>query len=341
MVKAFLVAAYPQNIALRRRVGLARHNTPTGLEAIIAPQSVNAPPKARASSSAAGPRTGDERQPSWWSYGMMHISNRQGFLRSTTLIDPYHVALFGGLTAHVDDDARLREIDGWIELRGSRATLRLLAQLRDFVARSVDLRALEPRATLPQGVQSALREVCAVLVTGVPRQERIVGALPENLATSIEKPPEVQRPPPGWEGRTRASREEAWKEGDAAWDAWQEDRWDQNNRARWDERWDDDGRPQGRGKGKAKGKGKNKGKKRGKGKSGSESDQHWADSDNAWETNRDHWKDAPWDESGWSDVSWRSVESSSRKVWQPVKPKSTLSANAATFQPGAESAYHG
>jgi len=192
LVKALLVAAYPQNLALRRRPLMAKHNTATGLDAIVAPQSVNAPPKAKASSSS-GPRT-DERIPSWWSYGSMQISNRQGFLRATTLVDPYQVALFGGLSTTEDDTGALREVDGWIELRGPRSTLRALSRVRAAIARCVHLRALEPGAELAKGSRALLKEVVSLLQTATPRQDRIADSLPENTAQFVEKPPPL--PPP-------------------------------------------------------------------------------------------------------------------------------------------------
>merc|ERR1719356_298975 len=93
--KALLVAASPMNVAMRRRPFLAKHRTPTGLEAIVAPQSVNA--QARVGK-GSGKQDVDRRGgPSWWAYGSMQISNKQGFLRTTTLVDPYHIVLFGGL----------------------------------------------------------------------------------------------------------------------------------------------------------------------------------------------------------------------------------------------------
>merc|ERR1719409_735386 len=154
---------------------MAKHHTPTGLEAIIAPQSVNAPPKAKFHKGAPAPAEAgsDARMPSWWSYGQMHISNRQGFLRSTTLVDPYHIALFGGLTTTEDDNGALREIDGWIELRGPRATLRTIARLRECMTRCIHLRALEPFASLPKGVRALLSEIGGLLKTATPRQERL------------------------------------------------------------------------------------------------------------------------------------------------------------------------
>lgn len=193
LMKALLVAAYPQNVALRRRIGLAKHNTATGLEAIIAPQSVNAPPKAKSSSSSAVPKS-EERQASWWSYGQMHISNRQGFLRATTLVDPYHVALFGGLTTVEDDYGSLRELDGWIELRGPRATLRAVAKLRATMSRCIHLCTLESRATLSKGVKAVLDEIVSLLGTASARQERVASCLPESPAQYVEKPP----PPSEW-----------------------------------------------------------------------------------------------------------------------------------------------
>merc|ERR1719450_1939495 len=80
---------------MRRRPFLAKHRTPTGLEAIIARQSVNAQPR----QGKGGGKEVDRRGgPSWWAYGSMQISNKQGFLRTTTLVDPYHIVLFGGLS---------------------------------------------------------------------------------------------------------------------------------------------------------------------------------------------------------------------------------------------------
>merc|ERR1719436_1850598 len=96
LVKALLVAASPMNVAMRRRPFLAKHQTPTGLEAIVAPQSVNA--QARVGKGSSKQEVDRRGGPSWWAYGSMQISNKQGFLRTTTLVDPYHIVLFGGLS---------------------------------------------------------------------------------------------------------------------------------------------------------------------------------------------------------------------------------------------------
>lgn len=197
LVKAFLVLAYPQSLALRRRVGFAKHNTPSGLEAIIAPQSVNAPSKAKCSARS------DEKQPTWWSYGQMQISNGQGFLRATTLVDPYHVALFGGLRT-VEDAGALREIDGWIELRGSRSTLRSVARLRAAMTRCVHLRTLDPHVPLPEGYNVILQQVSTLLQTAVARQAYVEACLPESQSYFVEAPPSSswnQRDE--WQGRRR------------------------------------------------------------------------------------------------------------------------------------------
>ena len=209
LVTALLVAAYPQNLALRRRLGLARHNTATGLDAIIAPQSVNAPSKGKPvqTSSALGPRgegeMKQERITSWWSYASMQISNRQGFLRATTLVDACHVALFGGLSTYEDSSGALREVDGWVELRGTRGTLRCLARLRGAMSRSVHLRVLDPGRPLPVGSQALLREVASILHEAAARQERIAASLPDAPVQHVERPPPPAARPavaPSWRG---------------------------------------------------------------------------------------------------------------------------------------------
>eukprot|EP00927_Polykrikos_kofoidii_P030476 TRINITY_DN26197_c0_g1_i1.p1 TRINITY_DN26197_c0_g1~~TRINITY_DN26197_c0_g1_i1.p1 ORF type:complete len:1030 (-),score=253.06 TRINITY_DN26197_c0_g1_i1:76-2829(-) len=215
LVKALLVAAYPQNVALRRRINMAKHNTSTGLEAIIAPQSVNAPvrikPSAAAAASVAASQREDEgggsrRQPSWWSYGQLHISQKHGFLRNTTLVDPLHVALFGGLTATEDESGALREVDRWIELRSSRTTLKSLAKLREAMTRSINLRALEPGVSLPDGLRSTLREVVSLLRTATARQERISSSLHEGAPVQhVEKPPPPSERPRRARGGGRGS----------------------------------------------------------------------------------------------------------------------------------------
>jgi len=211
LVKALLVSAYPQNLAMRRRTGLAKHHTATGLDAIIAPQSVNAP--AKVGKGAGGSRS-DERQQTWWAYGMMHISNRQGFLRATTLVDPYHIAFMGGLVAGQDNSGTLREVDGWIELRGPRTTLRALARLRDTIFRCVHLRALEPSAALPIAEQKMLTAVSTLLRSAVPRQEFIISCLPDHVATPVEKPP----PPPPPQRRLEPRADQKWP-GKGSWNS--------------------------------------------------------------------------------------------------------------------------
>ncbi|CAK0905040.1 unnamed protein product [Prorocentrum cordatum] len=231
LVKALLVAAYPQNLALRRRINMAKHNTATGLDAIITPQSVNAPPKAKASTAGA-PTGGDRREPSWWSYGSMQISNRQGFLRATTLIDPYHVALFGGLHHEQDQHGALREVDGWIELRGQRSTLRVLARLRDAMSRCIHLKALEPGRGLPEGQRTVLRELATLLKAAAPRQARIASLLPEAPTAEVEKPPPPSERPKGARekggrekggGKARGKGDTSWSQdgGAGGWDSWQ------------------------------------------------------------------------------------------------------------------------
>merc|ERR1712137_338591 len=219
-VKALLVAAYPQNIALRRRVNLAKHQTSTGLDAIIAPQSVNAAPKGKAERIAA-PRS-EERLSSWWSYGQMHLSNRQGFLRATTLVDPYHIALFGGLTTSEGSGGMLREIDGWIELRGQRATLRAMKRFRDAISRCINLRTLDPGARLPNGARNTLAEICTLLRSAAARQERIISCLPESFACPVERP----LPAPLKDGRQASGMQRQNNNGYAqVWETWEGAQW--------------------------------------------------------------------------------------------------------------------
>eukprot|EP00746_Dinoflagellata_sp_MGD_P008971 gnl/MRDRNA2_/MRDRNA2_118056_c0_seq1.p1 gnl/MRDRNA2_/MRDRNA2_118056_c0~~gnl/MRDRNA2_/MRDRNA2_118056_c0_seq1.p1 ORF type:complete len:498 (+),score=102.65 gnl/MRDRNA2_/MRDRNA2_118056_c0_seq1:57-1496(+) len=280
LVKALLVSAYPVNLALRRRVGNAKHNTSTGLDAIIAPQSVNAAPKGKPDPNKD--RSGD-RLASWWAYGSMHISNRQGFLRATTLVDPYHIALMGGLSVMEDETGAMREIDGWIELRGGRATLRALARLREEVFQAIHVRALEPKSDISDGVKSVLTEVKRLLHTVVPRQERISQLLPDQAAQTVEEPP----PPPPPEQRHKSR------------DRWRGKSGGKSNS--WNDSWDswEGGYNERRGKGKGGGKGsdhKGTGSKSGKGQSWKSS---WEDGwSNSWES----WdQTSSWDDSSWDD----------------------------------------
>lgn len=198
MRKALLVAAAPMNLAMRRRPFLAKHRTPTGLDAIVAPQSVNAQQR-------AGPGKEFDRRggPSWWAYGSMQISNKQGFLRTTTLVDPYHVVLFGGLSVEhqggraqdqpeqslEDDEQALEGLDGggpvalideWIELQGSDETVRQLSYLRDEIRRCIHLKVLAPGEPLPEASQWLLDEVATnVLRSATRRQNRTVSLLPQ------------------------------------------------------------------------------------------------------------------------------------------------------------------
>eukprot|EP00928_Gymnodinium_smaydae_P070037 TRINITY_DN5397_c0_g4_i1.p1 TRINITY_DN5397_c0_g4~~TRINITY_DN5397_c0_g4_i1.p1 ORF type:complete len:1912 (+),score=496.69 TRINITY_DN5397_c0_g4_i1:159-5738(+) len=207
LLKALLVASYPVNLAMRRRPFLAKHRTPTGLEAIIAPQSVNAQPRAGkgASKGAEVDRRGG---PSWWAYGSMQISNKQGFLRTTTLVDPYHIVLCGGLAVERkpdewaewygeedkdtedQDDFQIEDgnsggavavIDDWIELQGSDESVRLLSYLRDEIRRCVHRKVLDPNSTLPDTSQWLLDEAVNVLRGAGRRQRRMLGLLPQQL----------------------------------------------------------------------------------------------------------------------------------------------------------------
>jgi len=202
---ALLVAASPVNVAMRRRPFLAKHRTPTGLEAIVAPQSVNA--QQRPGKGGGGGKEQDRRGgPSWWAYGSMQISNKQGFLRTTTLVDPYHIILFGGLGVEHRREATegrgkqpeeeasgptveglewagpLTLIDDWIELQGSEDTIYLLSYLRSEIRRCIHLKVLDPSGQLPESTQWLLDEVATgVLRTATRRQNRTLWALPQQL----------------------------------------------------------------------------------------------------------------------------------------------------------------
>jgi len=206
MRKALLVAASPVNVAMRRRPFLAKHRTPTGLEAIIAPQSVNAQPRGN---KGAGKGEVDRRGgPSWWAYGNMQISNKQGFLRTTTLVDPYHIMLFGGLgVEHRKDVEKYEEempeegedvaelategleplapvsmIDEWIEPQGSEDTIWLLSALRAEIRRCIHLKVLDPTGWLPETSQWLLDEIAtSVIRTSTRRQGRVLSILPQQM----------------------------------------------------------------------------------------------------------------------------------------------------------------
>jgi len=201
MRKALLVAASPVNVAMRRRPFLAKHRTPTGLEAIVAPQSINAQPRqGKGGSKGEVDRRGG---PSWWAYGSMQISNKQGFLRTTTLVDPYHIFLFGGLgveyyresepsgghtaddssaalaTEGLEDLAPVSMIDDWIEPQGSEETVWLLSALRAEVRRCIHMKVMDPSNSLPENSQWLLDEIATnVIGTATRRQARILSILP-------------------------------------------------------------------------------------------------------------------------------------------------------------------
>mmetsp|Transcript_76467 Transcript_76467/g.237437 ORF Transcript_76467/g.237437 Transcript_76467/m.237437 type:complete len:757 (-) Transcript_76467:10-2280(-) len=178
LAKGLLVAAFPTFVALRRRLNTVKHNTRIGLEAIVSPQSVNAP--AKTGKQAPVLSRDDANTPTWWAYGQMQIdTHKQGFLRQVTLIDPYHVALFGGLTSAGDASGCLREIDGWIELRGGRRSREALGVLRAEIRRCVHVAALGTGEPLPGRSRGALDAALKVLRLAGPRAEQLARLLPE------------------------------------------------------------------------------------------------------------------------------------------------------------------
>ncbi|CAK0882406.1 unnamed protein product [Prorocentrum cordatum] len=254
MRKALLVAASPVNVALRRRPFLAKHRTPTGLEAIVAPQSVNA--QARVGKGGGGKDMDRRGGPSWWAYGSMQISNKQGFLRTTTLVDPYHIMLFGGLSVErqqrpghgkgakgkgkqaaeddgddgfavegLDGGGPVAVIDDWIELQGQEESIRLLSLLRSEMRRCIHLKVLDPKAPLPEASQWMLDEaVTGVLRTATRRQSRLTSLLPQQLVL----PPGgthkmATHRPQGWRAEGAEGRpSEGWRSGGRPAEDWRE-----------------------------------------------------------------------------------------------------------------------
>jgi len=181
LAKALLVSAFPSFLALRRRLNTVKHNTRIGLEAIVSPQSVNAP--AKVGKQAPAMSRDDANTPTWWAYGQLQIdTQKQGFLRQVTLIDPYHVALFGGLTSITDANGALREVDGWIELRGGRKSREALSILRAELRKCIHLAALGDGEPLPPQSQVALDAVLETLRMAEPRAEQVKQLLPERVA---------------------------------------------------------------------------------------------------------------------------------------------------------------
>jgi hypothetical protein len=288
---ALLVASYPVNMALKRRPAMAKHNTKSGLEAIVSPQSVNAPPKAKAAQKAATDLEDGRRAPSWWSYGSMQISNTQGFLRDVTLIDPIHIALFGGLETHVER-GKLREIDGWIEVRGSPDLLRTLAGLREKMKEGVNLRALgaccDCSGIFPEAYREVMTEIVQMLKAAGPRLQYLTELLPDhgpNSKYSVPPRPDVVIPRKSLAGGRNGKGGKSGK--------------------------DKGGKDRGKGwsEGKDRGKGRNDGKSRGNGKGWSED--KWAsewstEAEGTWST------DQAWQELGqsWQEVGgWQWSES--------------------------------
>lgn len=200
LAKGLLVAAFPSFLALRRRLSTVKHNTRIGLEAIVSPQSVNAP--AKTSKQAGALSRDDANMATWWAYGQMQIdTQRQGFLRQVTLVDPYHVALFGGLTSAMDASGALREVDGWIEVRGGRRTRETLGALRSEIRRCVHVVALGVGEPLPECSREALARALEVLRLAGPRAEQTARLLPEKPARArpLDGPPSSGQ----WGGRHR------------------------------------------------------------------------------------------------------------------------------------------
>eukprot|EP00929_Paragymnodinium_shiwhaense_P085500 TRINITY_DN45903_c0_g1_i1.p1 TRINITY_DN45903_c0_g1~~TRINITY_DN45903_c0_g1_i1.p1 ORF type:complete len:1501 (-),score=365.88 TRINITY_DN45903_c0_g1_i1:479-4981(-) len=122
---ALLCSAYPSNFAIREFPNAKMHKTQMSSKAIIDTRSVNANLKQK------GERQSSRYlpSPSFWLYSDMRVFNGQVILQSTSLIDAWQLALFGGL--RVRESPHL-ELDNWLTLQGaSNSDNRLLELLRN------------------------------------------------------------------------------------------------------------------------------------------------------------------------------------------------------------------
>eukprot|EP00931_Biecheleriopsis_adriatica_P004603 TRINITY_DN106246_c0_g1_i1.p1 TRINITY_DN106246_c0_g1~~TRINITY_DN106246_c0_g1_i1.p1 ORF type:complete len:1504 (-),score=385.33 TRINITY_DN106246_c0_g1_i1:4-4470(-) len=120
-----LTSAFPTNLAYRHEPHHKMHITGSGSKSVIASRSVNS--NLRETEDADVLVDG----PSWWLYKDLRLFNGQISLTDTTLVSPWHAALFGGM--------RVREnphpvFDGWIDVQcQSSGSKELLTKLRQEV----------------------------------------------------------------------------------------------------------------------------------------------------------------------------------------------------------------
>jgi len=163
---AILCSAYPTNLAVRQRASSESYSTRNVKAATMSPGSVNG----NVGSQGGAPEGGDGDR-SWWLYGeLQQSSGRGGYLQSTTRVEQWQLAMFGGLRVNdiVADDPVI-ELDNWIGVSGRdpNAT-RLLRLLRREFQDAISWQALAALQRSPgEPSASALGRGAALLRAAV------------------------------------------------------------------------------------------------------------------------------------------------------------------------------
>jgi len=190
VLPGLLCAAFPTNVAVRKKPGDSGHTTATLHRAIISPNSVNNPRDAKVIKSSEG-RT-------WWLYNEVQLSGTTAYLRDTTKMRDWHVGLFGGLRIlegrSVSPNPKL-ELDGWLTVDGKEfGTCRLLRVIRHEFRQALVWQALAASYREPLAEREALimKVLGAVLRGGKPSSD--IKKLEELLAPKEDPNPTGAHP---------------------------------------------------------------------------------------------------------------------------------------------------
>jgi len=96
----------------------------------------------------------------WLLYTELVEQNKAGFLRNTTVLEPWQVAVFAGRTC-VAEEGYL-ELDGWLQIKGSPRTLKVAQALRAEIEEALMWKALSVPAqgsTSDHAVESVMERV--------------------------------------------------------------------------------------------------------------------------------------------------------------------------------------
>lgn len=78
----------------------------------------------------------------WLLYTELTVTSGMGFLRNSTVMEPWQVALFGGARASSRPTPEVLQLDGWLHIRGSERSLDLAQALREEIKQAVMWQAL-------------------------------------------------------------------------------------------------------------------------------------------------------------------------------------------------------